>query len=94
MNNNNDIRDIKDDIINLLARHGELGDYIRDEEIRRKYKALTLNDEVSAEAARIQLAEDYFLSEKHIQTILYDKRKYDIKIIGNKANKVIVITEV
>lgn len=75
----------------LLDKHKQLGNYRRNKTIREKYKKMREKG-MTAGAARRQLAAEFFLGDKTIETILYKTREPQISIIGDATNRVIIIT--
>ena len=67
--------EVAGEILEVLSKHNLINDLaVRDYHIRKEYQVL-LKAETPTEKARFLLAEKYFLSEKHIQTIIYDLQK-------------------
>jgi hypothetical protein len=68
--------EVAGEILDVLTKHNLINDIaVRDYHIRQDYRKLTQQENTPTEKARYLLAEKYFLSEKHIQTIVYDLQK-------------------
>lgn len=85
-------QELETELLELLNKHNQLGNYSRNKTIREKYKQMREGG-MSGKAARKKLAEEFFLSEKTIETVLYKKKEPQVNIFGDRSNKVIVITE-
>lgn len=85
-------QDFKTELLALLDKHNQIGNYSRYKMIREKYKKMR-DEGISGKAAREKLAEEFFVSEKTIETALYKKKEPQINIFGDRSNKVIVIIE-
>lgn len=85
-------QEFKTELLQLLDKHNQIGNYSRNKSIREKYKKMR-DEGMTGKAAREKLSEEFFSSEKTIETVLYTKNEIQVKIFGDGSNKVIVITE-
>jgi hypothetical protein len=61
-----------DDMLEVLSKHKFIDDLAkRDYKIRREFDKLVKEDKIPSERAKNLLAEKYFVSFKHIETIVY-----------------------
>lgn len=84
--------EFKIELLELLDKHKQMGNYSRNKTIREKYKKMR-EEGMTGKAAREQLAKEFFASEKTIETVLYKTKEPQINIFGDRSNKVIFITE-
>lgn len=84
--------EFKTELLELLDKYKELGNYSRNKTIREKYKKMR-DEGMTGKAAREKLAEEFFASEKTIETVLYKTKEPEINIFGDRSNRVIVISE-
>jgi len=67
--------ELENEIIQVLIKHKIINEEsLRDFRIKQKYTKLR-SEGLTGKEARILLAEEYFVSEKTIQHILYAKKK-------------------
>lgn len=75
-NFNTELIDFTHELFNLFVKHNIVLDYhLRDFKIKLKYNEL-IQKGMRSKDARFQVADEFFLSEKTIQKIIYSKVKF------------------